>query len=49
MVAASRIDDSLSVRDGRLFVEQCSTLDLVHCFVWPLFVLSEDQIRRNMR
>ncbi len=43
-----RIDDCLSTRDGRLFVEQCDTLDLVRRFGSPLFVVSEDQLRRNV-
>jgi diaminopimelate decarboxylase len=44
-----RIDDCLSTRDGRLFVEGCNTLDLLREFGSPLFVLSENQIRRNVR
>lgn len=49
MSAYTRIDDCLSVRDGHLFIEGCDTVDLVHRFGSPLFVLSEDQIRRNVR
>ena len=41
------IDDCLSARDGHLFVEECDTMELVEQFGSPLFVLSEDQIRRN--
>ena len=44
-----RIDDCLSARDGRLVVEECDTLDLVREFGSPLFVFSEDQLRRNVR
>ena len=44
-----RIDDCLSARDGRLYVEECDTLDLVQEFGSPLFVFSEDQLRRNVR
>ena len=44
-----RIDDCLSARDGRLYVEECDTLDLVREFGSPLFVFSEDQLRRNVR
>ncbi len=44
-----RIDDCLSTRDGRLYVEGCDTLDLVREFGSPLFVFSEDQLRRNVR
>jgi diaminopimelate decarboxylase len=44
-----RLDDCLSTRDGRLWIEDCDTLDLLDCFGSPLFVLSEDQIRRTAR
>jgi diaminopimelate decarboxylase len=43
-----RIDDCLSARDGRLFIEECDSLDLLHEFGSPLFVFSEDQLRRNV-
>jgi diaminopimelate decarboxylase len=49
MSAIIRLDDCLSKRSGHLFVEECDTLDLVRRFGSPLFVLSEDQIRRNAR
>jgi diaminopimelate decarboxylase len=49
MSAVRRLDDCLSTRDGHLFVEERDTLDLVRQFGSPLFVLSEDQIRRNVR
>ncbi len=44
-----RIDECLSDRDGRLYVEECNTLDLLAEFGSPLFVFSEDQLRRNVR
>jgi diaminopimelate decarboxylase len=44
-----RIDDCLSTHGGQLFIEECSTLDLIEEFGSPLFVMSEDQIRRNVR
>ncbi len=44
-----RIDDCLSIRDGRLYVEGCDTLELLRAFGSPLFVFSEDQLRRNVR
>jgi len=44
-----RIDDCLSVRDGQLYVEACRALDLLREFGSPLFVFSEDQLRRNVR
>ena len=43
------IDDCLSTRNRHLFVEECNTLDLVKKFGSPLFILSENQIRRNIR
>ncbi len=49
MSAFTRLDDCLSKRDGHLFVENCDTIDLVRQFGSPIFVLSEDQIRRNVR
>ncbi|MCX7855915.1 MAG: hypothetical protein N2556_08095, partial [Anaerolineae bacterium] len=44
-----RLDDCLSIRDGHLFIEECDSVDLVKRFGSPLFVFSEDQIRRNVR
>jgi diaminopimelate decarboxylase len=49
MSPAIRIDDCLSTRDGHLFIEGCDTLELLRQFKSPLFVLSENQIRRNVR
>jgi diaminopimelate decarboxylase len=43
------IDDCLSVRDGVLFVEGCDTTKLAERFGTPLYVMSEDQLRRNVR
>ena len=43
------IDECLSHRDGRLFVEQVPASALVERFGSPLFVLSENQVRRNVR
>ena len=43
------LDDCLSTRDGRLFIEKLDTVELVREFGSPIFVLSEDQIRRNVR
>jgi diaminopimelate decarboxylase len=43
------LDDCLSTRDGHLWVEGCDTLALVREFGSPLFVFSEDQLRRNVR
>jgi diaminopimelate decarboxylase len=49
MAQDARIDDCLSTRDGHLFFEECDTVELVRQFGSPLFVLSEDQVRRNVR
>jgi diaminopimelate decarboxylase len=46
---ATRIDESLSVRDGHIFVEGCDTVELAGRFGTPMYVLSEDQLRRNAR
>lgn len=48
-MTATRIDDCLSNRDGVLFIEGVASTDLVKRFGSPLFVFSEDQIRRNVR
>ena len=42
-----RIDDCLSVRDGRLFVEGCDAVELARTFGTPVYVVSENQLRRN--
>jgi diaminopimelate decarboxylase len=44
-----RIDDCLSNRDGVLFIEEVASTDLMARYGSPLFVFSEDQIRRNVR
>ncbi len=44
-----RIDECLSVRAGQLYIEDCNTLELLREFGSPLFVFSEDQLRRNVR
>jgi diaminopimelate decarboxylase len=49
MDTVNRIDDCLSIRYGRLYVEGCDTVELIRRFGSPLFVFSEDQIRRNVR
>jgi diaminopimelate decarboxylase len=49
MTAAQRLDDCLSLRDGALFVEGCSAKSLAERFGTPLYVVSEDQLRRNAR
>jgi len=49
MAEIKRIDDCLSTRDGHLYIEECDTVGLVEQFGSPIFVLSEDQLRRNVR
>jgi len=49
MPPQERIDDCLSRRNGHLFIEDCDTVDLVARFGSPIFVVSEDQVRRNVR
>jgi diaminopimelate decarboxylase len=44
-----RIDDCLSVRDGRLLVEGVEAAELARRFGTPAYVVSEDQLRRNAR
>ena len=44
-----RLDDTLSVRNNYLFIEDCDTNALVEEFGSPLFVVSENQLRRNYR
>ncbi len=48
-MSRTSIDDCLSNRDGVLFVEEMSSTNLIGRFGSPLFVFSEDQIRRNVR
>ncbi len=49
MSTYTRLDDCLSIRNGHLFIEECDAVELVRQFGSPLFVFSEDQIRRNTR
>jgi len=48
-VTSRTIDDCLSIRDGVLFMEGCDTTKLAARFGTPLYVMSEDQLRRNVR
>ena len=43
------IDDCLSIRGGVLFIEGCDSTSLAKRFGTPLYVVSEDQLRRNIR
>jgi diaminopimelate decarboxylase len=49
VVTERRIDDCLSVRGGRLFVEDVDVVELSRRFGTPAYVVSEDQLRRTAR
>ena len=44
-----QISESLSVRDSRLFIEECDVARLAEQFGTPLFVISESHLRSNLR
>ncbi len=46
---ATRLDECLSIRAGRLWMEECDTVELAGRFGTPLYAVSEDQLRRNAR
>ena len=46
---ARQLDDCLSVRGHDLYVEECPAEGLARRFGTPLYVISEDQLRRNAR
>ncbi|MGC9961253.1 MAG: hypothetical protein ABSE47_05040 [Acidimicrobiales bacterium] len=45
--SGSVIDECLSVRGGHLFIEDCDTVELAARFGTPVYVVSENQLRRN--
>ena len=45
----SPIDECLSVRDGHLWIEDCDSVELAERFGTPIYVVSENQLRRNAR
>src|ERR687887_436253 len=45
----TRIDDALSIREGRLWIEECDAVELARRFGTPVYAVSEDQLRRNAR
>ena len=47
--SATRLDDCLSIRDGRLWMEECDTVELARRFGTPVYAVSEDQLRRSAR
>jgi diaminopimelate decarboxylase len=42
-----RIDECLSVRAGHLWIEDCDVVELAERFGTPVYVVSENQLRRN--
>lgn len=46
--AQSEVDAALTIRGGRLFIEQCDATALGRRFGTPLYVTSEDQLLRNL-
>jgi diaminopimelate decarboxylase len=46
---AARIDECLSIAEGRLQIEGCDAAGLAERFGTPLSVVSEDHLRRNAR
>src|SRR5919108_3474561 len=49
MAVQVSLDQCLSIREGRLYIEECDAHELAHRFGTPVFVMSEDQLRRNAR
>ncbi len=43
------LDGCLSIRGGQLFVEGCDAVELARTFGTPIYVVSENQLRRNAR
>lgn len=49
MANKRQLDECLSIRERHLFIEDCDAVELAREFGTPLFVMSEDQLRRNIR
>jgi diaminopimelate decarboxylase len=49
VTTAVRVDECLSIRAGRLWLEECDVVELARRFGTPVYVVSEDQLRRNAR
>lgn len=45
----NKISESLSIRGGSLFIEECDATELARKFGTPLFVVSESHLRANLR
>ena len=43
------LDEALTIRGGHLWIEACDTVELAGRFGTPAYVVSEDQLRRNVR
>ena len=43
------LDECLSKRNGHLWIEEIDTMDIVAAHGTPVFVISENQLRRNVR
>lgn len=48
-IRKKQLDDCLSIRSGHLFIEDCDASALARRYGTPLYVVSEDQLRRNIR
>src|SRR5438874_11777459 len=49
MAVQTLLDECLSIRGGRLFIEECDADELARRFGTPFTVMSEDQLRPNAR
>src|SRR2546421_13120484 len=49
MAVQTLLDECLSIRGGRLFIEDCDADELARRFGTPFTVMSADQLRRNAR
>ncbi|MEO6796389.1 MAG: hypothetical protein ABI401_16040 [Candidatus Dormibacter sp.] len=43
------LDEAVTIRGGHLWIEACDTVELAERFGTPAFVVSEDQLRWNVR
>ena len=48
-MAPTDLDDCISIRNGHLYIDDLDTVELADRFGTPLFVLSETQLRENVR
>ncbi|MEH6579148.1 MAG: hypothetical protein V7731_18970 [Amphritea sp.] len=45
----NKLQNTLSIRNGHLYIEDCDTVELAAQFGTPLFVVSENHLRENLR